>query len=421
MAQRYENITFQKTLPKKLIWTGSIIILATLTMLFLVGWFLEYSDKVKGRVTLTTPVMPLEIPARTNGVLDFFVEQEQKVEKGTIIALVKNSIIPYAEVLKLEQYLRQEETTLGLAKKIDAQEKMQLGELKASFFAIKESLRAYNNFVSSNQRTAMIVSKKKRIQLYENRLSLLRNKKSLTEENLSITSEQVKRKERLTKDSIISELDLDIALQEAINKKIINLDNEEAINTIGILIAELNQEILEVESQYNEKIKTYKDAIQFSINQLQNDIEEWKNDYLIVANRSGKCIWSEYLTDEQYVQAGQTVCTIVPEDQSDPIAKMEIAMQGASKVAVGQEVNILLDNYPSNEFGILKGEVAKIATLPENSLLKVEVSLEESLISTYGYPLSFQQLAEGQGEIITNKMSFLERIWNEAKGRRLNR
>ena len=95
-------------------------------------------------------------------------------------------------------------------------------------------------------------------------------------------------------------------------------------------------------------------------------------------------------------------------------------MKGASKDAVGQEVNILLDNYPPNEFGILKGKVGKIAVLPENSLLKVEVTLPEKLISTYDYPLTFQQLAEGRGEIITNKMSFLERIWNEVKGRQLN-
>lgn len=420
MAQRYENFTFQKSLPKNLIWTGLLIIFTALAMLFLVGWLLKYSDKVMGKVVMTTPTMPLEIPARTDGVLDFFVENEQIVEEGTVVALLKKSIIPYREVLKIESCLAGDLNPLEQAEKIEEQGTAQLGELKSSFFAVKERLRAYRNFLRTNRQAAMVASKKKRIRLYEKHRSLLQEKGSLAREDIQISSQLVKRKERLKRDTILSQLDFDRALQEEINKKVVNLDNEEASNTISILIAELEQEILESQGLYEEKYKAYEDAIQLSLNQLQNDLQEWKNQYLIIANRSGRCIWSEYLTDGQYLQAGQTVCTIVSEEQAQPIAKMEITMKGASKVELGQEVNVLLDNYPSNEFGILKGEVRKIAALPENSLLKVEVALPEKLISTYGYPLTFQQLAEGRGEIITNKMSFLERIWNEAKGRQLN-
>ncbi|MEN0050011.1 MAG: hypothetical protein AAF806_23310, partial [Bacteroidota bacterium] len=167
MAQRYENISFQKALPKNLIWTGLLIIFTALAMLFLVGWLLKYSDKVIGKVVMTTPTMPLEIPARTSGTLDFFVENEQAIEKGKVIALVKNSVIPYSEVLKIEQCLGENIPALEKAAKIDAQKTAQLGELKTDFFAIKESLRAYNNFMRSNRQAAMIDSKKKRIALYE--------------------------------------------------------------------------------------------------------------------------------------------------------------------------------------------------------------------------------------------------------------
>lgn len=420
MAQRYENITFQKALPKNLIWTGLFIIFTALAMLFLVGWLLKYSDKVMGKVVMTTPTMPLEIPAQTSGVLDFFIENEQGIEEGQMIALVKKSIIPYSEVLKLEQYLEEDLPALEQAENIDAEEVAQLGELKTSFFKVKESLQIYRNFMRSNRQAEMITSKRKRISLYETHRSLLKEKGILAQEDIGISNKQVKRKERLKRDTILSALELELALQEEINKKVVNLDNEEAMNTISILIAELEQEILESQSQYEEQEKAYKDAIQLNLNQLQNDIQEWKNKYLIIANRGGKCIWSEYLTNEQYIEAGQIVCTIVSEEETQPIARMEITMKGASKVAIGQEVNILLDNYPANEFGILKGKVGRIAALPENSLLKVEVNLPEKLISTYDYPLTFQQLAEGRGEIITNKMSFLERIWNEAKGRQLN-
>jgi len=421
MAQRYENITFSKALPKNLIWTGLFIIFTALAMLFLVGWFLKYSDKVIGEVVMTTSTMPLEIPAKTDGILDFFIEDEESVHKGTVIALVENNIIPYQEVLKLEEYLKEDLSPLEQAKKIANQEISRLGDLKNSFTAIKESLYIYDNFIQSNQQANLVASKKKSIQLYKTRLSLLEEKGTLTQADIAIAKRQVEGRERLfNRDSISSRIDVESALQEEINKKVVNLNNEEAINTINILIAELEREILESQSQYQENQKTYKNAIQLNLNQLQNDIQEWKNKYLIIANRSGQCIWSEYLTDEQYIQAGKTVCIIVSGEQTQPIAKMEIPMKGASKVSIGQEVNILMDNYPSNEFGILKGEVKKIAPLPENSLLKVDVALPEPLISTYGYPFNFQQLAEGHGEIITNKMSFLERIWNEARGRQLN-
>ena len=82
-------------------------------------------------------------------------------------------------------------------------------------------------------------------------------------------------------------------------------------------------------------------------------------------------VWSR----NQNVKAGETVFTIQPSDSSRVLGKALLPLQGSGKVHVGQRVHIRLNNYPDQEFGYVKGQVASISPAPtEEGMYIVEIT-----------------------------------------------
>jgi len=77
-------------------------------------------------------------------------------------------------------------------------------------------------------------------------------------------------------------------------------------------------------------------------------------------------------------------------------------------------VNIRLQNFPENEYGILRGTVNNIALVPAQTgttiYYSVEVVLNNGLISTYKKELPYLPNMQGQADIITEDLSLLERL-----------
>ncbi|MEM9886226.1 MAG: HlyD family efflux transporter periplasmic adaptor subunit [Bacteroidota bacterium] len=419
MDQTYTEKKLKPQLSKKLIGTGLVIIGLGFGVLFAIAYLLRYSDKVIGQITLTTAQMPLDHVAQSEGILVLLVEDKAVVKSNQLLAYIKRDAA-YEKVVEVEKCLSEQAPLLARAKDILRRSEKDLGALGTNLLALEEAVDQYDNYLNSNPKAALISKKQQSIDLYKQRLVLLGQKSDLSNQDIELAEKQSASKKRLAGENIIAEAEFDRALQEKISKEFKQLDNEEAANAIQIYIAELEQEVLLLRSDYQEQSEQYKNQVKQAMNALKKAVQVWKDQYLIYANQSGQCSWSEYLAEGEYVQKGQKVCTVSPADTQVQVGKMEIAMNGAGKVKKGQEVNIFLANYPPSEFGILKGEVSEIAPLPENGILKIEIAVPEEARSTYGVLFDFQQLATGQAEIITNKMSFAERIWNEAKGVRLN-
>lgn len=81
---------------------------------------------------------------------------------------------------------------------------------------------------------------------------------------------------------------------------------------------------------------------------------------------------------------------------------------------VGQDVNIKLSGFPYLEFGIIKGLVKSISSVPEKTsdglYYTVDVSLPSGLLSTYNKVLPFVQDMNGYAEIVTEDMRLIEQF-----------
>ena len=73
-----------------------------------------------------------------------------------------------------------------------------------------------------------------------------------------------------------------------------------------------------------------------------------------------------------------------------------------------------LQNFPENEYGILRGVVSNISLVPvqagEMAYYSVEIRLADHLITTYKKELPWLPNMQGQADIITEDISLLERL-----------
>ena len=91
-----------------------------------------------------------------------------------------------------------------------------------------------------------------------------------------------------------------------------------------------------------------------------------------------------------------------------------LTLARSGKVKTGQKVNIRLQNFPENEYGILRGTVKNISLTPTEAggmvYYSVEITLNDGLITTYKKELPYLSDMQGQADIITEDISFLERL-----------
>ena len=153
---------------------------------------------------------------------------------------------------------------------------------------------------------------------------------------------------------------------------------------------------------------------------MKNDAELWQEAYLIKADKAGTLVYSDYLSNYEFIQKGTKMMTILPVENTTYLGLLKLPATGFSKVQKGQAVHIRLDHYPYTEFGILKGEVAALPAIANEDNYLLQISFPEGLRSTYDTPFQFKQLMKGQAEVITKRMSLWDRLLNQMRSARLN-
>jgi hypothetical protein len=107
------------------------------------------------------------------------------------------------------------------------------------------------------------------------------------------------------------------------------------------------------------------------------------------------------------------------------LGEAHISSFGAGKVKVGQEVNIKLNDFPYDEFGLLKGRVTAISQLASKTQVKdrtietylVQISFPKGLITNFGHQLSLNFETKGTAEIIIQPKRLLQRLFDNLKAK----
>ena len=248
------------------------------------------------------------------------------------------------------------------------------------------------------------------------RLENMKAQKELNEAELSFKKKDLQRNQTLFGKGVISAMEFE-------GKQLDYLQAERNYTTMAASISQLREAINNANStsksteinKTKENILLLKNVIQ-SFNQLKTSLKDWELRYLLKSDMIGKVSFQKPWVENQTVNQGDWVFTIIPTDNSNYIARLQTPAQNSGKIEVGQKVNIKLDNYPDTEFGMLTGTVKNSSLIPDDEgFYRVDVNLPPTLITSYGKTIAFKQEMGGTAEIVTEDLRLIERFFYQFK------
>lgn len=98
------------------------------------------------------------------------------------------------------------------------------------------------------------------------------------------------------------------------------------------------------------------------------------------------------------------------------LAWLKTPAQNSGKIKVGQKVKLSLQDFPDNEYGVLQGRISRISSVTdEEGNYIMEVSLPNSLITSYKKAIPFRQEMQANASIITEDLRLIERFFYQLK------
>jgi multidrug resistance efflux pump len=399
--------------PNWMIRWGNSLFLLLIIMLLFISWFIKYPDIINADVIITTEIPPQKEYARVTGKIDtLFVKDTQHVIENETLAVIENTA-NYSDVFFLKSIV----DTIKVQKKsfifpIDKLPILFLGDIETNFalfennyiqYILNKELNPFSNEAIANKITNSELNR---------RLNNLQSQKLLNKRELEFKLKDLKRSKSLFDKGVISE-------KEYETKQLEYLQGERNYKNMVSSISQLRESISNSKktskgteiSRIREEMTLLKNVIQ-SFNQLKKSIKDWEMRYVLSSRMNGKVSLLNYWSENQTVNQGDLVFTIIPSNNSIFIAKLKTPAQNLGKVKIGQIVNIKLQNYPDYEFGVLKGTVNTISEISnKDGFYMIDVSLPKKLITSYNKKIDFKQEMRGTAEIITEDLRLIERFF----------
>ncbi len=409
------------TPPSWVLTAGTWVIILVVLLLGLVGWFFKYPDRVKCDITLTTLEPPRPVYAPNAGYLsEILTKEKQAVKKGNILGVLSNQA-KLEDVLFLEKEVDDLlEFKASSIENYRPTKGLEVGEIIPAYAGLLRVFEEYSFAKSSKYDLAGVSELYNQVEAKKQSIKRLENLKTNTKKELDLAAKDVRVAGKVYGDSIRNDallLPIYEARKKQLQKKkeLENIDLE--INKVKEEINGLRYRIFQTQTQAKEGSNTKITLLKQSLSNLKAAINQWRNNYLLVAPIDGLVTFYNLKTVQQYVEKGEQVMAIVPlQEEEAYIGQVILPIRGSGKVKTGQVVIIKFERYPFQEFGQVKGRVKAISSLPKNDAYSLEVELVNGLTTNFGKELEFRQQMRGRAEIITNDKRFIsrlfERLWS---------
>ena len=423
--QRTEEVQFIiERMPTKFGFWVSIIVIVIFVLMFAFGWFIRYPDIVIGQLTVTNNVAPLRLIANVSGKLKLTsVSSTDFVKEGRLIAYIENSTNPssvlYIDSL-LELYDPGKDNFTEVGSKLP--HNFSLGELNSKYYTFSNALQEYINYKKdrlfdqqSQNLKALLTEQKRGERTLGSRVDMAKNA-------LLYAHKFYARDSILFLKKVISESELDktevnyITAKDVLQNTVSNLSNAKQSENMTI------GKMQELDIRYPETEKQLYIALISAYNDLLDSMRSWEQKYVFRATMDGKVQFLKFYHENQFIQQGEQIFTIIPEKDM-AFGQLILPALGSGKVQIGQEVIVKLDDYPYMEYGSVSGKVKSLSLTTNTSkgeksdvdTYLLLVDFPNHLKTNYGTKLDLKADAKGTGEIITRDRRLIERLFDNLK------
>lgn len=391
-------------------------------VVFLLGFIIKYPDTVDGQISITARYAPVRLVANSTGKMHLLITDKSQVAEGDIIGYIESGV-NYKDVHKIDSLLSV--YNVCFLSQLSVPSSLTLGEIASSFSAFMIAHLQYLRFVESDIYRIRSVGLQRQIEIDEKIIQNMEKEDVLKKKILYISQVRTKKDSTLAVKKAISEEEYMRQCSEFLSQK----DSYEAFrNEMFARQAQIyknKQELeqLHLEEQEN-KDKLYADLLARK-NELTNVIRVWKEKYVQYAPVSGELEFLGFWRENGFVQNGQELFSIIP-SKNKMIGEVLIPSYGVGKIKIGQTANVKIENYPYDEYGLIKGEVQSISRLSHKmqtadgksaNAYRVIITFPDGARTNFGKELLLDFESTGNVEIITKPKRLIERLFDNLKAK----
>jgi HlyD family secretion protein len=378
---------------------GFVLLILAGTMLF------PYPEEIDCKFTIMSSDPPIQLFSQARGQITLYAKDKEQVKKGQILALITNPT-DLSDMLLIEKILDSLsiENSSGLKLR-----ELKLGELTQTFLELKKSLDDYHNYIRLDHIPQKIQKLNLQIRETHSRKDMLISQINIFAADFELIKKNYERDSLLFKEGVISITELEGSKSAVLQKRNFYIEANIAYKNDLIQIEQLSLNLIDLETEYQQQKQYLNDNILRNIELLKSHIKDWKKQYALISPYDGVTSFFALWSNNQWVEIGEPVMTILPENEERIIGRMEIPIPRSGKVKVNQAIMLKLSNYPYMEYGIVYGKIKSISLVPykENYIAEIEIP---NLTTNYHYTIPFNQQMEGIASIIVKDVSLFERL-----------
>lgn len=402
------------TIPSWILRWGITMIGIVIIVLIAGSALFKYPDVITAKITLTKSIPTAGVVAKSTGKIQkIYVKDKQKVHRGDYLAVIENPT-DLSSVTYLKSYLKTLSNMMDSIPSIPKND-INLGELQSLYTSFCMTVADYIQFKRVNYYPQKIDFVKDRIQRYQKYYANMKRQDKLVTIQTNINQKQYSRDSILHQKALISDEEMEKTYTSFIDGKLSQENMQVTLDNIQTQIAEMKENLLDIEYQEIDKSKTLENQLKTQASQLLNAIQTWEMNYVLISPLDGNITFTKYWANNQNIISGDEIFNIVPAQKGNLIGKALLPINRSGKVKLGQRVNIRFDNFPDSEFGVIRGIVNNISLVPtkegETNQYILEIELPNGLYSTYNKELPYLPEMEGEADIVTDDLSLLERFF----------
>lgn len=403
--------------PHWLLRSGITVIACVIGIILFLSWMIHYPDTISGKITISGTSPAIQVVAQKSGHLEKLLVQEgELVEKGQIFGVIESSTNA-ERVFALKENLAPLIPFLSDPSKFTAIPigmETQLGRLQDSYSVFLTDYIAYQAMLKDDytQKTSEILNKQ--LVFQNTRISNLETQVESATRSLNLVKEKYTRMEVLFGRGSLSKAELEDQERALISAENAKADIVRSLDAEKLSALDLEKQISDLKHERTETIGVSQRKLQESMKRLISEIEIWEEEYVLRAPVAGRVAFYDFWASTQYVTQGSQVFVVAPES-SALVGRMQVTGSGVGKIKTGQTVNVKFVDYSYKEFGLVTGKVRSISLVAREGTHLVIVDLDYPLVTNFHKEIPFKQAMQANGEIITEDLRLLERIFYELR------
>lgn len=382
-------------------------------ILILLGIAIKIPETVVAEVRVTSTQPPTILKAQNSGNLQLIKQFPKLYKQGEYLAIIENAA-DYNHVYHLKQILNK--MNIFDNSQIDsilAYQILFLGDIEMPFYEFKEILQKYRLFQNNTNDYKHEISLLQ--QNIKSDIEALNHQKKMLQLNMQY--HVVKEKQYLTDSLLYNESAI---LEKEIDNSYTNyLTSLQQITSTSSSIQNINQsinqsklKIINLREEYTNTLEETKLQLNKAYHNLLSNIKNWEKSFVFITPQDGMVELANILSNVSFVNIGDPIFNVIYSNNSY-YGIAVLPAEGAGEVSVGQNVNLKIDLYPYQEYGVLEGKISSISLSSIEKNYLVYINIPNGLISATKKELTFAETMYGTAEIITNKKRLISKVFSK--------